>query len=167
MQSVARQFGVRECRDITYAEILGRILDLREKVGDRAILRAIHFLNDNERVLEEVAALEKGDIERFLCLVKGSGDSSLKFLQNCYSIKNSEKQGIPLALAITEMFFKNTPEKAAWRVHGGGFAGTILAFIPNENINAYVEMMTALFGQNTVSVLAIRSVGAICISGKD
>ncbi|HDP67879.1 MAG TPA: galactokinase [Candidatus Marinimicrobia bacterium] len=164
MQSVARQFARDDCRDLTYSEILGRLPDLRKKVGDRAILRAIHFLNDNERVLEEVAALEKGAIERFLDLVNESGNSSFKFLQNCYSIRNPEAQGIPLALAITEMFFKNSTKKSACRVHGGGFAGTILTFIPKEDVSAYVELMTAVFGKDAATVLTIRPVGAIWIN---
>lgn len=164
MQSVARQFALNDCRDLTYSEILGRIPDLRETVGDRAILRAIHFLNDNERVLDEVATLKKGDIERFLDLVKESGDSSCKYLQNCYSSRNPGEQGIPLALAITEMFFKGRANKAGWRVHGGGFAGTIQAFIPNEDVPAYVALITSVFGEDAVSVLAIRPVGAICIN---
>lgn len=164
MQSVARQFARDDCRDLTYSEILGRLPDLRKKVGDRAILRAIHFLNDNERVIEEVAALKRGDIERFLDLVNESGNSSFKLLQNCYSNKNPSHQGISLALAITEVFFKDISPKAAWRVHGGGFAGTILAFIPMDCINTYVELMSAVFGENAVSVLTIRPVGAIWIN---
>ncbi|MGC9363427.1 MAG: galactokinase [Fidelibacterota bacterium] len=163
MQSVARQFALNDCRDLTYPEILSRIPDLREKVGDRAILRALHFLNDNERVLAEVAALEKGDIKRFLEMVNESGDSSCKYLQNCYSSRNPGEQGIPLALAITEMFFKNGTKKSACRVHGGGFAGTIQAFIPNEDVPAYVALTTSVFGEDAVSVLAIRPVGAVRI----
>lgn len=163
MQSVARQFARDDCRDLTYSEILGRLPDLRKKVGDRAILRAIHFLNDNERVINEVDALKNRNIEQFLDIVNESGNSSFKYLQNCYSIKEPSNQGISLALAITEGFFKNISKKAAWRVHGGGFAGTIQAFIPMECTNAYVKLMSSIFGENAVSVLTIRPVGAIWI----
>ncbi|MCG2715343.1 MAG: hypothetical protein L6422_03495, partial [Candidatus Marinimicrobia bacterium] len=130
MKSVARELRGEVCRDIAYKDLIEKVRQLRPKVGDRAILRSLHFLGDNQRVLDQVEALEKGDFDTFLGLVNESGNSSCKWLQNCFTIKNPSEQGITLALALTENYLKNSGRKGACRVHGGGFAGTVQVFIP-------------------------------------
>jgi galactokinase len=162
MKMVAQAFGKRVCREITMQDLTARIGELRPKVGDRAILRALHFLADNERVVEQVQALETGDFERFLRLVNESGNSSNKWLQNAYTTKAPSEQGINLALALTEAYLKKIG-KGACRVHGGGFAGTIQVFLPNESLDEYVTRMQEVFGEHAVSVLRIRPLGSIVI----
>lgn len=161
MKSVAKEFGKEVCREISYDDLLNRMNEIRTKVGDRAILRAIHFLEDNQRVVEEVDALEKGDFNLFLDLVNESGNSSCKWLQNCFTTKNPSKQSINLALALTENYLKNSGRKGACRVHGGGFAGTIQVFIPNESLDAYLKMIKNVFGKKSVKILSIRPIGPI------
>jgi galactokinase len=136
---------------------------LREKVGDRAILRALHFFEDNDRVVHEVAALEKGDFQQFLSYVNESGNSSFKWLQNVNSEKNSHEQGVALALALTEKYILEI-KAGATRVHGGGFAGTIQAFLPEEAVAGYVNLIAKVFGQNKVLVLKVRPYGTVCLN---
>lgn len=164
MKSVVESLGLKYSIDITKNNLIENIASLRSKVGDRAILRMAHFIDENERVLEQITALEKGNIERFLDLVIESGDSSFKWLQNSFVPKTPEKQGISLALMITENFINTVDKKSACRVHGGGFAGTIQAFIPNENVEEYTRLMNKIFGDNSAHVLNIRSLGAIELS---
>jgi len=106
MKSVARELGGKVCRDISLNNLIENVHSLRLKVGDRAILRTLHFLEDNQRVLEQVEALEKGNFETFLNLLNESGNSSCKWLQNCFTIKNPSEQGVNLALALTENYLK-------------------------------------------------------------
>ncbi len=158
MKAVAKELGRRVCRDLSIQQILPKIKTLRAKIGDRAILRAIHFLSDNQRVVEQVTALENDDFNSFLSLVSESGNSSFKWLQNCYSTKDIKSQGIPLALALTENYFQNNIVGAC-RVHGGGFAGTIQVFIPTVEVPDYLILMERVFGKNSVNVLSIRQTG--------
>jgi galactokinase len=160
MKSIAKELGAQVCRDIEAGELVKQISNLREKVGDRAILRALHFLGDNERVVHQVNALEAGNFKQFLRLVNESGTSSFKWLQNIYTPKNVREQGISLALALTEKYLREIGEGAC-RVHGGGFAGTIQVFLPNKAIKSYKEMMTSVFGLESVLRLSIRSYGSI------
>jgi len=166
MKSVARELGGKVCRDISLNNLIENVHSLRLKVGDRAILRTLHFLEDNQRVLEQVEALEKGNFETFLNLVNESGNSSCKWLQNCFTIKNPSEQGVNLALALTENFLKNSVNKCAWRVHGGGFAGTIQVFIPNEMLDGYLKMIKTVFGEKSVEILSIRPVGSIHLNSE-
>ena len=161
MKSVAQELGGKVCRDISLKELIENVYDLRFKVGDRAILRTLHFLDDNQRVLEQVEALEKGDFDTFLNLVNESGNSSSKWLQNCFTTKNPAEQGITLALALTENFLKNSEKKYACRVHGGGFAGTIQVFMPNEMLDGYLKMIKTVFGEKSVEILRVRELGSI------
>jgi len=124
----------------------------------------LHFLEDNQRVLDQVEAMEKGDFDTFLDLVNESGNSSYKWLQNCFKIKNPSEQGITLALALTENYLKNSGRRGACRVHGGGFAGTIQVFIPSELLEDYIGLIEGVFGSGSVVRLNIRPVGAICIN---
>jgi galactokinase len=163
MKMVARALGKRVCRDIAFEKLLRHLGELRAKVGDRAILRAWHFLGDNERVVEQVQALENDDFAVFLRLVNESGNSSNKWLQNIYSSKSPSEQGVNLALAATEDYIKKIGAGAC-RVHGGGFAGTIQVFLPNAALDEYVERMQGIFGEHAVSVLKIRSQGTMKIA---
>lgn len=159
MRLVAAEFGKTVCRELSLNELLPRLKSLREKVGDRALLRALHFLGENERVDSQVQALEQGDFSRFLALVRDSGNSSFKWLQNVYTVKNVREQGVTLALALSEEFLAR--HAGACRVHGGGFAGTIQVFLPTEAVPAYVERMEPVFGAGSVRVLSVRPLGTV------
>lgn len=163
MKSVAAEFEVEVCREVSYAELFNKIKELRSKVGDRAILRAFHFLGDNDRVKEQVAALEAGDFQKFLSLVNESGNSSFKWLQNIYTTKNIHEQGISLALAITEKYIGDIGAGAC-RVHGGGFAGTIQVFLPNDVVEEYIRLIESVFGEGKAVALGIRPYGTLCLN---
>ncbi|MCF8243468.1 MAG: hypothetical protein K9J16_18990 [Melioribacteraceae bacterium] len=163
MKSIADHFGVSVLRDIEKDQLMSEVNVLRQKTGDRAILRAIHFLDENVRVDEIKQSLKKNNFNRFLELIDESGNSSAMFLQNCYTILNHTEQGISLALALTKTFIKEH-NSGACRVHGGGFAGTIQAFIPDELTEEYVEYMNRFFGNGTVEILSIRNHGSICVN---
>jgi galactokinase len=160
MKLVAAFFGASNCRELPKEVLLSDITRLRQKVSDRAILRAYHFLAENERVSQQVEALQRGDIGDFLNLVQGSGDSSAKWLQNSFSTRFPLKQPLNLALALTDSFFSSR-HGGAYRVHGGGFAGTILVFTPNEYRDEYIRFMEAHVGKNRITQLRIRSYGAM------
>ena len=156
MKETARALGGKVLREFSEEKVLDNIAFLRTKVNDRAILRALHFYRDDRRVVEQAAALERNDFDGFLKLVVESGCSSWMLCQNCYSSKNIEEQGISLALAAAESILKG---RGAWRVHGGGFAGTIQAFVPNGLLEAFIERMSSIFGRKSCCELLIRPVG--------
>ena len=164
MKAVARELGGTVCRDISFQNLIDRLPQLRLKVGDRAILRAIHFLEDDHRVLEQVEALESKDFSTFLNLVNDSGNSSCRWLQNCYTTKNPSEQGLSLALALTENFIKRTGIDGACRVHGGGFAGTIQVFMRKDLIESYIDLIENSFTKGCVMKLHFRPVGARCLN---
>jgi galactokinase len=157
MESVARELGGKVLRDVAEARFRGSIPALRGRVSDRAILRALHFYGDNARVVEQVRALEGGDLARFLELVVESGRSSWMLNQNCYAGTHPESQPIPLALALSAEALAG---RGAYRVHGGGFAGTIQAFVPEELLAPYLSAMRRVYGEHSCHELAIRSAGA-------
>ncbi|MBR2025487.1 MAG: galactokinase [Clostridia bacterium] len=159
MKAVAKELGCEYLRQTCLGEVLANVKELREKVGDRAILRAYHFFNENDRVSAQASYLKENDVESFLEFVIKSGNSSYKFLQNVYTTKNVSEQGLSLALAITENILCDTG--AAWRVHGGGFAGTIQAFVPFEQVSAYKEEIDSALGDGACHILRIRPYGAI------
>ncbi len=163
MKSVGRKFGVEVCREINYDNLIQKIKALRPEVGDRAILRVIHFLDDNARVAEQVEALERGDFQKFLLLVNESGNSSFKWLQNIYTVKNVQEQGVALALAITEKYISEIGEGAC-RVHGGGFAGTVQVFLPNAAVSDYIKLIETVFGEGKAQVLSIRPYGTMYLN---
>ena len=158
MESVAGVFGKNVLREVDEEEFKKNIPAIREKVGDRAVLRAMHFFADNARVLKEVDALKKGNFDEFKSYILESGDSSYKHNQNVYSNKKPLEQPVSLALALSESILKG---KGAWRVHGGGFAGTIQAFVPNEILEDYKNAMESIFGEGSCYVLIIRPVGGV------
>ncbi|MCI8387868.1 MAG: galactokinase [Clostridiales bacterium] len=161
MKKVAAYFGKNVLREVTLDEILSNIPKLRELAGDRAIMRAIHFENENERVSAQTEALRNGDIDGFFAGVLASGNSSFKYLQNVYTVKNVSEQGLSLALCVADNALKG--KKAAYRVHGGGFAGTIQAFVANEDVPAFKSALDAAFGEGAVTILKVRPYGAIRI----
>ncbi len=161
MKSVAAFFGKKVLREVSLDEILGNLPALREKVGDRAVMRAIHFENENARVAVQADALRKNDLDGFFEGVMASGNSSFKYLQNVYTVQNVAEQGLSLALCLAEIALKG--KKAAFRVHGGGFAGTIQAFVANEDIPAFRELLDSAFGKGATAVLKVRPYGAIRI----
>jgi len=156
MKSVARALGGQVLRQFSRQKVLDEIAFLRTKVSDRAILRALHFYADDQRVVAEVAALENNDFPRFLDLVIESGFSSWMLNQNCYSPRNFEAQGVPVALAVSESVLKG---RGAWRVQGGGFAGTIQAFVPDDLLDTYLHKLSAIFGKKACHKMLIRPDG--------
>ncbi|MBP3308131.1 MAG: galactokinase [Clostridia bacterium] len=157
MKAVAKEFGKDFLRGLTEDDIIARAPALRETVGDRAILRAIHFIRENDRVCKIRECLKAKDVDGFFRGVIRSGLSSFRFLQNVFTTINVREQGLSLALAITEGYLDGA---GAYRVHGGGFAGTIQAFVPNELADGYVALMNSVFGEGAVMKLRIRQTGA-------
>ena len=161
MKAVAAAFGKKVLREVDEDELIAKIPALRETLGDRAIMRALHFFAENRRVALQKAALSEGDLDRFFENVIASGRSSFCYLQNVYTSKNLTEQGLSLALCLAERVLGG--KKAAWRVHGGGFAGTIQAFVPTEDVETFRTTMDAAFGEGRCMVLRIRPVGAVKI----
>ncbi|MBR7132963.1 MAG: galactokinase [Clostridia bacterium] len=155
-KQISNALGVDFLRDADPERFYSELGRLRAEYSDRAILRAFHFLNEQPRVLEQLAALKAGDFEGFLKLVNASGESSFDYLQNLYSNSAVAEQGLSLAIALTRKFLGG---KGACRVHGGGFAGTIQCYIPTERLADYKQMIEAVFGEGSCCVLNIRPVG--------
>ncbi len=162
MKAVAAHFGKSVLREVEEADIIAAIPELREKCGDRAIMRALHFVNENKRVAAQTEALKNGNLAKFFEGVHASGNSSFKYLQNVYTTKNISEQGLSLALCLAERVLAG--RDAAWRVHGGGFAGTIQAFIRNEDIADFRRVLDGAFGEGATTVLKVRPFGAIKVS---
>lgn len=159
MKGVAAKLGKTVLREVSLEQVVDAIPALREqKVSDRAILRAIHFERDNARVAEQVADLEKGDFKAFLGKVIASGNSSFMYNQNVYPINNVAEQGLSIALALSDMVLGS---EGAWRVHGGGFAGTVQAFVPQHLLDKYVDTLEHTFGKGKCHKLFIRPQGSI------
>jgi galactokinase len=160
MKAVAAELGAKVLRQVTLEKVVEIAPKIREKVGDRALLRAYHFLGDNQRVVDQVAALEKNDFDSFLSMIIESGYSSYMYNQNIFPVNNVREQGVSLALALSEMVLKGN---GAWRVHGGGFAGTIQAFVPQDLLDKYVTTLEHVYGKSTCHNLFIRQRGSIKI----
>ena len=163
MKAVANYLGKEVCREIDFNLFLEKLPEIREQLGDRVLLRVYHFFTENSRVLNQIESLKKNNFNEFLKYVSDSGNSSFKYLQNVYSNKEVKEQGVSLALALTEKFISENG-KGACRVHGGGFGGTILAFLPNEQIDSYKKMVEPIFGQGKLMILNIRKIGTICLN---
>ena len=161
MKAVAAYFGKGVLRDVDEDEFYSSISKLRETVSDRAILRAIHFFNDNRRAVELKEKLKANDFDGFKQTILESGKSSLQCLQNVFAASNPSEQGLTLALTLTEKILNG---KGAFRVHGGGFAGTIQAFVPNDILPEYKQKIEKVFGEGKCYVLSIRPVGGVEIT---
>ncbi len=158
MKAVAGMFGAEVLIELSEDMILGNIGKIRATLGDRAVLRALHFYEENKRVTAEVEALKSGNIDEFLNIVRASGASSFQYLQNVYTGRDITSQNMSVALAVSDIALAG---KGASRVHGGGFAGTIQAFVPNDNTEHYRNVMDSVFGEGSCKTLKIRSYGGI------
>ncbi len=154
---ISNHFNKGFLRDVDPADFFANLGVLRHEYNDRAVLRALHFFNEDERAEKEKLALKNNDFDEFLRLVNESGNSSYKYLQNVYSNSNIYEQGISLGLAVTEQFLYGI--KGATRVHGGGFAGTIQCFMPIEHLSAYKSYIEKVFGEGSCYILNIRPIG--------
>lgn len=162
MKAAAAYFGKKVLREVDEKEFIAAIPALREEVGDRAILRALHFFAENKRVAAQKAALMGGDLDAFFGEVLASGKSSFCYLQNVYTTKNLTEQGLSLALCLAEKYLSD--KSGAWRVHGGGFAGTIQAYVPMSDVEGFRALMDSVFGEGKCIVLRIRPEGAVRIA---
>ena len=158
LRDICAHFGKEVTTQISEEEFYAAIPALRAKCGDRAVLRAVHEYQENKRVPLQVAALENGDFETFLKLIKESGYSSWMYLQNVIPAGYKEHQDVALSLALCEHYLAG---KGAYRVHGGGFAGTVQAFVPFEILDSFVAGMDAALGEGACHVLSIRPQGGV------
>lgn len=161
MKSVAGYFGKNSLRELTKNDVLKNIPALREKFGDRAVLRSLHFFGDSERVGKQAAALKAHDFKKFLSLINESGNSSYKYLQNIYASSAPQEQGLSMALYLASEILGG---EGACRVHGGGFAGTIQAFVPEDKLSQFRQTMESVFGEGSCYVLSIRPFGGTEVS---
>ena len=162
MKACAKLLGVDFLADTDKKTLLSRAAEVREKLGDRALLRSLHFFNENQRVKAQRDALEKGDLAGFLAGVRASGLSSAILLQNVYTVKNVNEQGLTVALALAGEVLDGV-KGSAYRVHGGGFAGTIQAFVPKKTVPEFIATEEAVFGKGSVYVLSVRPFGAVAL----
>ena len=161
MGAIAASFGKAVLREVPEADFRAALPGLRKQCGDRAVLRALHFYDDDRRAVQEAQALEAGDFVRFLSLVNASGLSSSLHLQNTWSISDPKQQAIPVVLALGRELLEGT---GAIRVHGGGFAGTVQAFVPNDRLSTFKAGMEALLGQGKCHILHIRPQGGCVVA---
>lgn len=161
MRSVARLLGRDVLRGLVEEDIVKNVVNIRRLVGDRAVLRSLHFIRECARVESISSALREGNLNGFLEGVLASGRSSFQYLQNVYSAKCPKEQGLSLALALTEGYFEGKP--VAYRVHGGGFAGTVQVFVKSEDMDGYIAYMDSVFGEGSANAFCIRPRGAIRI----
>ena len=158
IKSIAAYFGREVLTQIDEAEFYAAIPELRQQCGDRAVMRAIHFYQENARVPRQVEALEKGDFDTFLSLIKESGYSSYMYLQNVIPTGYKAHQDVAIALALCEHLLGG---RGAYRVHGGGFAGTVQAFVPFDMLDSFVAGMDSVLGEGACHVLSIRPQGGV------
>lgn len=156
MRQVAAHFGKEVLREVTMEQFLPQMAEIRKKTGDRAVLRAYHFLQENQRAIAEAEALENGDFPRFLQLVKESGYSSFMYLQNVYVSGSVAHQEVAYTLAVCEAALAG---QGVYRVHGGGFAGTVQAFVPLDQLADFVKTVECAVGAGSCHVLSIRAAG--------
>ena len=161
MKAVANALGASCLREVPIGELMKRIPELRRQHGDRAVLRALHFMRENERVKLQIEALENNDFEEFKRLVVESGHSSFEYLQNVYTVNNTREQGLSLALCLAQGILNN---QGAWRVHGGGFAGTTQNFVPAGLLEEFRSRIEKVFGEGSCHVLNLRPVGGVCVN---
>lgn len=157
MKAVAQFFGKDVLSEVDEADFYAHIPQIREAAGDRSVLRAIHFYGDDARVLDEVKALKEKNFDEFKRLVIESGASSYQYLQNVFSPTHVQQQGVSLTLALCQKLLE--PVGGAWRVHGGGFAGTVQTFVPAAFLSEFISHMEAVLGKGSCHSLAIRPTG--------
>ncbi|WP_342666514.1 galactokinase [Paenibacillus stellifer] len=162
MKAAARVLGAQVLGELTLDDLLGRLEEVRASAGDRAVLRALHFFEENNRVDQQILALEEDRPEDFLRLVTESGNSSWKWLQNCYSNTDPGEQGVTISLVLTELFIKKIGAGAT-RVHGGGFAGVIMALLPKSATEEYTSYMKS-FGTPHIYRIRMRKYGAVNVN---
>ena len=158
IKAVAAYFGKEVLTQIDEAEFYANIPALRQACGDRAVMRCIHFYQENARVPQQVAALREGNFEKFLALIKQSGYSSYMYLQNVIPAGYKAHQDVAVALGLAEHYLRG---RGAYRVHGGGFAGTIQAFVPFDILDDFVAGMDGILGKGACHVLSIRPQGGV------
>ncbi len=161
MESVAEYFGKKVLRECEKKDVIANAGDISKKLSERAVIRALHFYGENEKVVLQAEALGRNDFEAFKELIIASGRSSYMYNQNVYTCKAPKNQPLSLALAVSEQILSG---KGAWRVHGGGFAGTIQAFVPNDLVGVYTEAMKSIFGDDSCYVLSIRPYGGVALA---
>lgn len=158
MKKIAEHYGQEVLRQVDPVQFFKDLAVLREECGDRAVLRAMHFFAENTRVEELKSALEAHDFDSFRRLINSSGDSSFKYLQNVFAGHQVQEQGLSVGLALSKMVLAG---EGAVRVHGGGFAGTIQAFVPDQKVEEYRAAMDQVFGEGSCHVLKVRKYGGI------
>ena len=157
MRLVSEFFGKKFLREVPKSDFMANIKDIRKAVNnDRAILRAIHYFNDSDRAVAETEAVEKGDFAEFCKLNRESGRSSFMYLQNVYASSMPKSQAVSLTLALCDEILG---DKGSFRVHGGGFAGTVQAFVPNDMVDEFKSKIEAVLGEGMCHILSIRPVG--------
>lgn len=157
IKEVAKQLGVNYLADSSKEELLKNLKTIRENVkNDRGVLRAIHFYNENERAIKEKEAVKNKDIDELLKLMKESGRSSFEYLQNVYPASRVNSQSLAIGLALSDMYLQ---EKGTYRVHGGGFEGTIQVVVPRDMLKGFEEVMTAVFGDDSLLEVKVRPFG--------
>ncbi len=164
MREVAELLSCEYLRETSLEALLEKLPEIREKVGDRAALRAMHFFMENNRVGHMVDALEKGDFSAFLSIINESGASSYQYLQNVYCASNVREQPMSVALCLADQLLRG---KGAWRVHGGGFGGTIQCFVPDDAVSSFRAAMEKVFGEGSCHILTIRQDGGVKLSAND
>ena len=161
MESVAAFFGKKALREVNEENLYHNIAAVRAKTGDRAVVRAIHFFNDSRRAEQLREAVRRDDFEEFLRLINEGGHSSFEYNQNAYSVHQPEQQGISVGLAVSQHVLQN---RGACRLQGGGFAGTIQAFVPVDLLPAYRAAIDGVFGEGSCYVLSVRNYGAVPVT---
>ena len=158
MKSVAAFFEKKILSEVSEREFYEKIADVRKEVGDRAVMRAVHYFRDSRRAVKEAELLRRGDFEGFLSLISESGDSSFKYLQNIYVAGAVENQAMAYALAVCEELLSG---RGAVRIQGGGFGGTLEAFVPCEMTESFVRGIDNMIGENMCKVLTVRKDGGV------
>lgn len=157
MRLVSEFFGKKFLREVPKSDFMANLKDIRKAVNnDRAILRAIHYYNDSDRAVAETEAVEKGDFAEFCKLNRESGRSSFMYLQNVYASSMPKSQAVSITLALCDEILG---DKGSFRVHGGGFAGTVQAFVPNDMVDEFKSKIEAVLGEGMCHILSIRPVG--------
>jgi galactokinase len=165
MKEVARQLHCKQLSECTEEDFLEALPKLEETLSnDRALLRAFHFFEENRRVDQAISAIREGAMDTLLQLLTESGNSSWKWLQNCYPIHNAIEQKVPLTLALTEYFIRhNETSGGCCRIHGGGFAGVIMCVLPKERVTPYIDFISHYVAPTDIFPVRIRKEGAVSI----